>query len=536
MEYLPLGDMQSHLLDQGRVPEGDAKDITRQILRGLQFMHSNRSVHRDLKPANILIKSRPLTGPWWVKIADFGLSKTIEKSRSLTSTACGTLGFIAPEILGLNVRGGGARKLSGLQKAKAADMWALGETVFQILTCTSSFQGDMQRLVDYVQGRASFPDSALHDAGVSRDGISFIHDCMDPHPWSRPSPNYAVEGLAWQANIYNCYDGWEATEAGTLQCKGTDPPFLLFTPTGDHLIVITRHKIYLWNVKTMKVDSTRPSSQGHEWVHGSVQGRYLCVTQADASQPPEILDICTLDLIESPDDGLEYATAPKISTFSHDGKWLVIATGTLLSHISVCNGWAVVNVYQGAISPSSGSPMAGGIRSLAFTRDRKRLVTANEHMVVIRDTSSSLWRTVQVFEYPCPLNTVSVSLCGTMVACGSSTGVIWLWTFDTNCWKRRLMYSRGPDKTGRPIENLEFSETGLSMTFTSGEDIRLSLAKTVPLNKIGFSRDIYRPCGHQVGRTVNVPKHMYGATPSVERSAYATKGLAARVTIWRYKT
>lgn len=100
-------------------------------------MHSNRFVHRDLKPANILVKAQPPDGLWWVKIADFGLSKTMEKSRPLTPTACGTLGFIAPELLGIRVGNGGAPRLSSLEKAKAADMWALGETIFQILTCTS---------------------------------------------------------------------------------------------------------------------------------------------------------------------------------------------------------------------------------------------------------------------------------------------------------------------------------------------------------------------------------------------------------------
>lgn len=393
----------------------------------------------------------------------------------------------------------------------------------------------MQKLFDYVQGLADFPDSALCVAGVSMDGKSFIRDCMDPKPSSRPSATFASERMAWQANVHNHFDGWKAIHVGTLQCEGTDPPFLLFTPAGGHLIVITRYKIYLWNINTLQVVSTCLSTMGQEWVHGSVYGGFLCVTEAYASQPPEIRDASTLELVKSPDDLLRDGTAPKISTFSHDGMWLVIASDDMLCQISLRTGWKVVNTYRGAMTPSSRMSVAKRIKSMAFTKDSKRLVAAYENKVVIKDTSTAHWCNVQVFDYPCPLNCVSVSPGGTLVACGSSTGVVWLWSSDTNCWKKRAMPSGGPDKIQPPIENLEFSGTGLSMTFTYGENTEVSLVKTVPFDETGVSWDLYRPYGHRVGRTATAPKHMHGATPAVERRADVSQGLAANVTFWRYK-
>ena len=54
--------------------------MTRQLLSGLDFLHTNRIVHRDLKPQNILVSS---TGQ--LKLADFGLSRTYAVQVALTS-------------------------------------------------------------------------------------------------------------------------------------------------------------------------------------------------------------------------------------------------------------------------------------------------------------------------------------------------------------------------------------------------------------------------------------------------------------------
>lgn len=51
MEYVPLGDLDTNVAAQsGKIPELEAKDITRQILLGLEIMHAESFAHRDLKP------------------------------------------------------------------------------------------------------------------------------------------------------------------------------------------------------------------------------------------------------------------------------------------------------------------------------------------------------------------------------------------------------------------------------------------------------------------------------------------------------
>ncbi|KAM8845246.1 cyclin-dependent kinase 6 isoform 4-T4 [Spinachia spinachia] len=69
------------------------KDVMQQLLRGLDFLHTNMVLHRDLKPENVLVSSRGE-----VKIADFGLARIYTFNIALTPGVV-TLWYRAPEVL-----------------------------------------------------------------------------------------------------------------------------------------------------------------------------------------------------------------------------------------------------------------------------------------------------------------------------------------------------------------------------------------------------------------------------------------------------
>ncbi|XP_055379823.1 cyclin-dependent kinase 4 [Condylostylus longicornis] len=80
-------------LPKSGMPASRIQRFSRELLTGVDFLHSHRIVHRDLKPQNILISAQG-----HLKIADFGLAKTYDFEMKLTSVVV-TLWYRAPEIL-----------------------------------------------------------------------------------------------------------------------------------------------------------------------------------------------------------------------------------------------------------------------------------------------------------------------------------------------------------------------------------------------------------------------------------------------------
>ena len=70
------------------------KYILKQILEGLNFLHSNHIIHRDIKSDNILYNT---SGD--IKLADFGYAAQLTKQEDLRKTRCGTVCWMAPELI-----------------------------------------------------------------------------------------------------------------------------------------------------------------------------------------------------------------------------------------------------------------------------------------------------------------------------------------------------------------------------------------------------------------------------------------------------
>eukprot|EP00727_Mastigamoeba_balamuthi_P013715 m51a1_g8967 putative serine threonine kinase (162) ;mRNA; r:1074680-1075290 len=97
-------------------------EILTSVCRGLNYLHESNIVHRDLKAANILVNDK-----WDAKITDFGLSAIKKASR--TMTVCGTVAWMAPEVL---ERG---------HYSDRSDVYALGMVMYEVLTRHSPFAG-----------------------------------------------------------------------------------------------------------------------------------------------------------------------------------------------------------------------------------------------------------------------------------------------------------------------------------------------------------------------------------------------------------
>ncbi|XAR53112.1 Mitogen-activated protein kinase kinase kinase [Bertholletia excelsa] len=140
---------------------------TRQILNGLSYLHGRNVVHRDIKCANMLVDA---SGS--VKLADFGLAKATTLNDLMSCK--GTAFWMAPEVVNRKGHGYGL----------AADIWSLGCTVLEMLTCQipySHLEG-MQAL--FRIGKGELP---LIPNSLSSDAKDFILKCLRVNPADRPT-------------------------------------------------------------------------------------------------------------------------------------------------------------------------------------------------------------------------------------------------------------------------------------------------------------------------------------------------------------
>ncbi|XP_059052242.1 serine/threonine-protein kinase S6KL [Achroia grisella] len=114
-EYIPGGELLALLDKYGKIPEELVKIFVAEIAIALDFLHNAGVIYRDLKPENILLDS-----DYHVQLIDFGLSKWLSIG-SRTTTLCGTLKYMAPEVLGREPYG------------HAVDWWSLGVIICRML-------------------------------------------------------------------------------------------------------------------------------------------------------------------------------------------------------------------------------------------------------------------------------------------------------------------------------------------------------------------------------------------------------------------
>ncbi|MCL7027587.1 hypothetical protein MKW94_008941 [Papaver nudicaule] len=147
--------------------DSQVSSYTRQILRGLRYLHDQDVIHRDIKCANILVDANGS-----VKLADFGLAKTTRLNDVKSSK--GTAFWMAPEVVN--------RKNTGY--GLPADIWSLGCTVLEMLTHQLPYAPLEWMQATFRIGKGippSVPDN------LSKDARDFILRCLKVKPEDRPT-------------------------------------------------------------------------------------------------------------------------------------------------------------------------------------------------------------------------------------------------------------------------------------------------------------------------------------------------------------
>merc|ERR1711953_1230553 len=162
MELVTGGELFDRIVEKGSYTEKDAVDLIKQVLSAVAYMHSEGVVHRDLKPENLLYHSSDEDSK--IMISDFGLSKM--EDSGIMATACGTPGYVAPEVL--------AQKPYG----KAVDVWSIGVISYILLCGYPPFydENDANLFAQILKGEFEF-DSPYWD-DISLEAKEFIRKLM----------------------------------------------------------------------------------------------------------------------------------------------------------------------------------------------------------------------------------------------------------------------------------------------------------------------------------------------------------------------
>lgn len=187
MELMSGGELFDRIIAKEHYSEKEAVDVFKQIVAAIQHCHSMDIVHRDLKPENLLFASTAEDAP--LKLADFGLAVLL-KPNEFGHAACGTPGYVAPEVL--------AVKLKGNTKGygREVDMWSVGVILYILLCGFPPFYHENNSALFALICKAeySFPSPYWDDVSASAKDLISKLLVIDPvqrltadqalqHPW-----------------------------------------------------------------------------------------------------------------------------------------------------------------------------------------------------------------------------------------------------------------------------------------------------------------------------------------------------------------
>ncbi|XP_028394028.1 myosin light chain kinase family member 4-like [Dendronephthya gigantea] len=177
MDYIAGGELFERIVEKEYLEEQEAVEYLRQLIQGLQHMHSRNIVHLDIKPENILCVDNVSNR---IKLIDFGLAREL-KPGEITRCALGTPDFIAPEALSFN------------EIKPETDMWSTGVLTYVLLSGLMPFGGenDHETLCNISNVDWEFDEDSFEE--ISSNARDFIEKLLTLNPDDRLSSTDAIQ-------------------------------------------------------------------------------------------------------------------------------------------------------------------------------------------------------------------------------------------------------------------------------------------------------------------------------------------------------
>ncbi|MEW2140816.1 Stk1 family PASTA domain-containing Ser/Thr kinase [Streptomyces sp. NPDC005409] len=179
MEYVSGCTLRDVLRERGALQPRAALDILEPVLAALGAAHRAGFVHRDMKPENVLIGDDGR-----VKVADFGLVRSVDSVTSTTGSVLGTVSYLAPEQIE-----------SGVADTRV-DVYACGVVLYEMLTGSKPHLGGTPAQVLYQHLHEDVPPPSAAVPGLSVALDELVAHATARNPELRPYDAAALLGLA----------------------------------------------------------------------------------------------------------------------------------------------------------------------------------------------------------------------------------------------------------------------------------------------------------------------------------------------------
>jgi WD40 repeat protein len=523
---------------QDPVPVESAAELLAALAEAVEHAHSRGVLHRDLKPSNVLLAGvrGPGAGvrqgedagaraqspdPWPLnplpKITDFGLAKLlgVEPGASGSDAACetqsgailGTPHYMAPE------QAAGQVHMVG----PAADVYALGAILYELLTGRPPFQGDLLDMLEQVRSQEPVPLSRLRPK-LPRDLQTVCLKCLEKEPKRRYA---SAAALAEDLRRFLNGEPIRARRAGGMEkalkwVRRRPATAALLATSGLAALALAAGGVAWWyngrlqeafaeadRLRERAVEFEAAVRYAHDmntaqraWEAAAIpqMNQLLDTWEPGVHQPRDLRgwehfylrSLCHRELNTLP------SINPVDLTFSPNGRWLAAASsgknrGDPALEIWETSGWRTVHLL---------SDFKGPLHRVAFSPDSRWLATAGRNQpVVIWDPVTGKKLRAVTGETGPEVRGLAFSPDGRWLAVGGEDRVTTLW--ETGAWEptRALRGHTGPiERVAFSPDSRRLASVGQDCTVRlwhvgTGKVDREWVGHKFPIHTVAFSAD-----------------------------------------------
>jgi serine/threonine-protein kinase len=169
MELLKGGDLVPFCKPDNLLPTDKVVSIIARAAEALAYAHTQNVVHRDIKPANMMYHLESDT----LKLADFGIARLTDSSKTKTGMVLGTPSYMSPEQLA-------GKKIEG-----ASDLFSLAVSLYQLLCGKLPFEGESMAQLMFKIANEPPADILAVNPNVPAGLVGFLNRALAKNPEER---------------------------------------------------------------------------------------------------------------------------------------------------------------------------------------------------------------------------------------------------------------------------------------------------------------------------------------------------------------